>query len=225
VTASLFYPGPDRGVDRTLLVMLPGVGSAAEEFAAHGFIAAVQDGGGPIDVIAACPELDLYLDGTIAAALHETAIAPAMARGYARLWLLGISLGGMGALLYAAAHPAAVDGIVQLAPFLGTPGTIDEIASAGGIPAWSAPRSRATGGERTALLWLQHHIAQSPARPVLYLGYARQDRFAPGHRLIAQHLPPERVVAVEGGHDWDSWAILWGRMLERCPFAAKPGMR
>ncbi len=89
----------------------------------------------------------------------------------------------------------------------------------------AAPRSRAPGGERTALLWLQHHIAQSPARPALYLGYARQDRFAPGHRLLAQHLPPERVVAVEGGHDWDSWAILWGRMLERCPFAAKPAMR
>ena len=47
MTASFFYPAPDRapdrGVGRTLLVMLPGVGSEAEEFAAHGFIAAVQD--------------------------------------------------------------------------------------------------------------------------------------------------------------------------------------
>lgn len=223
--AHLSYAAPYRAAERTLLVMLPGVGCEAEAFAAHGFIASLHARGAAIDVIAARPPLDLYLDGNIDAALHETVIAPALARGYERLWLLGISLGGMGALLYAAAQRVAVDGVVLLAPFLGTPGTIAEIVSAGGIPAWSAPASRATGGERTALLWLQDYIVRSLADPALYLGYARQDRFAPGHRLLAQHLPSERVVAIEGGHDWNSWAMLWGRLLERCPWAAKPGAR
>jgi alpha-beta hydrolase superfamily lysophospholipase len=69
--------------------------------------------------------------------LHDAVIAPGMARGYRRLWLLGISVGGMGALLYTAARFASVDGLVLLAPFLGTPGTLAEVSAAGGITAWS----------------------------------------------------------------------------------------
>lgn len=215
----LFYPAPRGGTERTLLVMLPGVGSNAEDFAAHGFISAVHDRGWPIDIIAACPALDIYLEGGAAAALRDDVIAPAMAQGYARLWLLGISLGGLGALLYAARPDARIDGLVLLAPFLGTPGTVAEIAAAGGIPAWSAEQSRATGGERAALLWLQGFIARPATQPMLYLGYGRHDRFARGHELLAAHLPPERVIVSDGGHEWDSWAMLWQQLLERPSFA------
>jgi hypothetical protein len=67
------------------MVMLPAMGSTAEAFAAHGFISAVHDRAWPIDIVVACPELDTYLDGKIAEALESDVIAPARARGYARL--------------------------------------------------------------------------------------------------------------------------------------------
>lgn len=220
---SVYHAPPGGGRGRALLVMLPGMGMEADEFAAHGFVSAVHERQLPIDIIAARPELDLYLEGKIATALHDAIIAPAMARGYRRLWLLGISVGGMGALLYTAARLAPVDGLVLLAPFLGTPGTVAEISSAGGITAWRPQNSRATVVERKMLLWTQDFLAHSPARPALYLGYGSRDRFALGHGLLGRHLPPQRLVVDAGGHDWQTWTSLWLRILERHPFATEIG--
>jgi alpha-beta hydrolase superfamily lysophospholipase len=177
----------------------------------------------PVDIVAAQPDLDLYLDGEIADYLHNVVIAPAMARGYGRLWLLGISLGGMGALLYAAARLAPVDGLVLLAPFLGTPGTMAEVLSAGGITAWSPENSRATAVERKVLLWVRSFLTQASASPALFLGYGRDDRFAASHGLLARHLPQNQVVVSEGGHDWATWTSLWLRLLERRLFATEIG--
>ncbi|HEY1503256.1 MAG TPA: hypothetical protein VGF92_03095 [Stellaceae bacterium] len=221
--ASAFHPAPNGEPGRALLVMLPGIGMAADEFAAHGFVSAVHDRRLPIDIVAIQPELDLYLEGKIAGALHDTVISPAMARGYRRLWLLGISVGGMGALLYAAARLASVDGLVLLAPFLGTPGTLAEVSAAGGITAWPPENTRATTVERKMLLWLRSFLARSPTRPALYLGYGRDDRFARGHDLLAQHLPQQQVVVGGGGHDWATWTSLWLRILNGQPFAAEIG--
>src|SRR5690242_5311099 len=102
----IYHSPRGDGPGRALLVMLPGMGMKADDFAAHGFVSAVHARGLPLDILAAQPELDTYLEGRIDRVLHHTLIEPAMARGYARLWLVGISLGGMGALLYTAAQLA-----------------------------------------------------------------------------------------------------------------------
>jgi pimeloyl-ACP methyl ester carboxylesterase len=208
------HRSPTAGENRILLVMLPGAGITAADFAANGMVAAVHDRGLPVDIIAVEPPLDLYLDGGIVPALHETITA----QNYTRIWLLGISLGGMGALLYASAHP--VEGLVLLAPFLGTRGTVAEIARAGGLPNWSVAGSAATEMETRMLSWLQAHLAQNPRSPKLYLGYGLQDRFAPGHLLLAAHLPATQVITTQGGHDWASWTPLWRRLLDDSPFLA-----
>lgn len=215
----LHHRAPGDARDRVLLVMLPGVGIEAGAFTAHGMVAALHERGLAVDVVAARPELDLYLDGTIATALHRDIVEPALARGYARLWLLGISLGGMGALLYASRHEARVEGLILLAPFLGTQGTIAEIAEAGGFASWSAATSAATTTERRMLVWLLDVLSRRPARPALYLGHGRDDRFARGHRMLAERLPEGRVAAEAGGHDWDTWLRLWRRVLDASPFA------
>lgn len=218
---STFHRAPSREPSRVLLVMLPGLGSEAGEFAARGFVSAAQDCRLPIDVLAAGPDLDLYLENRIALSLHEAVVSPALARGYARLWFLGISVGGMGALLYAAAQLAPVEGLVLLAPFLGTPGTVAEIAAAGDIALWSPENSRATTAERQMLLWLQNCLARPVLQPAVYLGYGRRDRFARGHGLLAQRLSPRQVAVAEGGHDWETWSALWQQVLERRPFTAE----
>ncbi len=79
--------------------MLPGAGIEAQDFAAQGLVAAAQAGGQIVDVIAAKPDQALYLEGAVAPVLESAVIAPARAAGYTRLWLLGISLGGMGSTL------------------------------------------------------------------------------------------------------------------------------
>jgi pimeloyl-ACP methyl ester carboxylesterase len=213
--ASLHYQAPGAATNRVLLIMLPGAGIAAAAFAEHGMVAAVREHGLAADIIAVQPDLELYLDGGIAAALHSEIIEPALAQGFTRIWLLGISLGGMGALLYAGAHEAAVEGLVLLAPFLGTKGTIAEVAKAGGLASWKAAQSATTDPEKTMLVWLQDYLIKRPASPALYLGYGSEDRFAPGHRLLAGHLPDDCVVSAEGGHDWETWLTLWRLVLDR----------
>ena len=217
------HRAPDPRPDRTLLVMLPGVGIEPEDFAAHGFVAAAQASGLPVDIAVARPDLDLYLEGTIADAIESAIVAPARQVGYRRIWLLGISLGGMGALLYAGSPLASVDGIILLAPFLGTPGIIAEIGRAGGLHAWQPGEIAAKDGERALLAWLKSYIATLPPRPMLYLGYARGDRFVAGHVLLAGHLPAGRVVVAEGGHDWETWGKLWQLVLDKRPFAGPEG--
>lgn len=226
--AQRFHPGPGRatgpatdpGAARTLLVMLPGAGIDAAAFAARGMIATLHARAPLVDVLAAEPDLDLYLDDDVAGTLHRAVIAPARAADRRHLWLLGISLGGMGALQYAAAHPDEVDGLILIAPFLGTQGTVAEIAAGGGLAAWPPPDTVATVGERRMLAWLRDHLASTAARPELHLGYGTADRFARGHRLLADCLPASRVVTAEGGHGWETWLALWERLLDAAPFAA-----
>jgi pimeloyl-ACP methyl ester carboxylesterase len=213
------HKAPSDASERILLVMLPGVGIAAADFASERMVVAVHARVPDVDIIATRPDLDLYLDGAIAAALHDEIIAPAQAQGYARIWLLGISLGGMGALLYAAQFPGVVEGVVLLAPFLGTQGTVAELVRARHLAAWSAAGSAATALELLVLTWLQQYTAHRPPRPALYLGFGRTDRFADGHRLLADSLAPDQVFEQPGGHDWDTWRGLWSQILDTAPFA------
>jgi pimeloyl-ACP methyl ester carboxylesterase len=206
---TLNYPAPANDARRVLLVMLPGAGIEAGAFAAQGMVAQVHSRGLNVDMIAAAPELDLYLDGAAGPALHRAVIEPALAQGYDRIWVLGISLGGMGALLLARDCAARLEGLVLLAPFLGTPGTIAAVAAAGGLAAWQGGGS-GTEPERRILTWLQRR----PARPAIHLGFGEADRFARGHRMLAEHLPAEFVLREPGGHDWETWYVLWRRMLD-----------
>ncbi len=198
--------------------MLPGAGIAPGEFAEHGMVAAVHARSLAADIVVACPALEHYLDGTVAGALHQSVVALMQGKGYKRLWFLGVSLGGMGALLYTSAYPTELDGLILLAPFLGTRGSVAELAEAGGLAAWSPAASTVTPVEREMLIWLRDFVARRPARPVLYLGYGRGDRFAQGHRMLAAQLPKDRVVTADGGHDWETWLALWEQVLEAAPF-------
>ncbi len=203
--------------------MLPGVGIEASDFAGRGFVASVHERGLPVDIVAADLELDLYLDDAVAAEIHRSIIEPAQKRGYTRIWFLAISLGGMGALLYAGSKMANVEGLILLAPFLGTRGTIAEVARAGGLAAWSAGSSMTTPAERRLLLWLKEFSSKPEASPELYLGYGLRDRFAPGHATLADLLPRNRVVTADGGHDWETWAKLWRAILDAEPFSKNGG--
>ena len=214
----LHYPSGLPAAQRVLLAMLPGAGIAAEDFAVRGLVAAAQHGMPGLEVIALRPDLELYLEGTLAPVLHEGIIAPARAAGIQRIWLLGVSLGGMGALLHASEYPDCVEGLVLLAPFLGTAGTIAELTRAGRFDHWAAEASAATAPERQLLVWLQSHLRSGAKMPRLFLGHGKHDRFAAGHRLLAAQLPPSQVVQVDGGHDWAAWTEAWQAILARKPF-------
>jgi pimeloyl-ACP methyl ester carboxylesterase len=67
--------------------------------------------------------------------------------------------------------------------------------------------------ERDIWQWLA--TGAGAAKPLVYLGYGQDDRFAKGLQTLATTLPPAQITAVPGGHDWAPWRALWGGWLER----------
>lgn len=197
--------------ERLIMVMLPGAHQRGEEFVSRGMVAAAQARERRLEVWIAAPGLGAYLDAAVVPLLHD-ALAPARQAG-ARLWLAGLSLGGLGALEYARAHPAAVAGVLLVAPFLATRGAVAEISRAGGLAAWRPGSGGVSGAERSLLEWLGSARLDAPDVPAIHAGYGTMDRYAPTGRLLAQRLPPGRVVTARGDHDWPTWQILWRRML------------
>jgi hypothetical protein len=197
----------------TLLVMLPGAYSTPQEFVDEGFVAELRQRRLAVDVVIAGAKVDHYIEGPVLERLHGEVIGPARARGVRRVWLLGISLGGLFALGHAARYPAAVDGVLVLAPYLGRRTLLAEIAAAGGPGAWAAGRQAHPDDliEHEVWSWVARGLAAGP----VHLGYGRDDRFADAHRLLAALLPSDHHFDVPGGHDWPVWRALWQQWLGR----------
>jgi len=191
-----------------LLVLVPGAYFRPGDFAAHGFLKGLE-----IETVEAELPPSLYLEGDPAAWLQQNILAPARARGVDRIWLLGISLGALGALLAFQSDPADIAGMILLAPFLGTRGLIAEVAGAGGLAAWRPGEIAPADRERRMLARLK-----SETPPRLILGCGTEDRYADATRLLAAHAGTG-IVTTEGGHDWPSWERLWSQILQTAPFS------
>ncbi|RYF41275.1 MAG: hypothetical protein EOO25_10355 [Comamonadaceae bacterium] len=132
------------------------------------------------------------MEGRAEQRLQDEVIAPARGRGYAQIWLVGASLGGMGALLHQRSYPGSVDGMVLLAPYLGE----------------SAAQP----------LLLQHleSLRREPQRARnVWLAYGRSDRLRASMPLLEPLLPPGQVLVRDGGHDWQLWSPVTGDILRR----------
>ena len=220
-------PCGTRAASQTLLVLLPGAYSAPEEFEAAGFIAAARQAGVAADIAIADAHLGYFTDKSVLQRLRDDVVLPARARGVRNVWLVGISLGGFGALGYALRHPAEVSGVVAIAPYLGRRTLLRDIVAGGGPTVWRNTAMPEGPDDVETGLWQWLSAPQSagrpgraesdnaPDRPPVWLAYGRDDRFADSHRLLSSVLPAERVDTVSGGHDWPPWRALWDRWLAR----------
>ena len=211
---TLAYPGAGVGAG-DLVVFLPGRGDRAEDFEERGLLAAARKAGLEADVLAVDAHLGYYYKRVIVDRLWADVVLPARARGYRRLWVVGISLGGLGSITLAQEHPDAVAGILAIAPYLGEPDLTREIEAAGGLARWEgAPSERDFRG-----VWgFLRGYATGHQRPPLWLAYGSSDRYAYAHRLLASALPGDRVLVAPGGHDWKAWDPLWAEFLARGAF-------
>jgi len=217
----------DEGRSDTLLIFLPGAFLKPEEFEREGFVQAVRERDLCADSLLVDADVSYYYDQTFVERLHEDVLQPQRALGYEKIWLVGISIGGFGALIHELARPGLVDGIVTLAPYLGRRPVGAEIQKAGGLRQWQPPEGPPPDQEvdRKLWPWLQQYASPqgASALPPLYLGFGLSDRFAANHRLLADALPPERVFTTEGGHDWPQWSQLWRKLLDVLPLPASAG--
>ena len=207
--------------ERVLLLMLPGAKNTPQQLVENGFIRALRDRNLPVDVLALDTHVDLYLDRKdIERVLHQ-ALDEIRAQGYQRIWVLGISLGGSGAMICATQRSAEIEGVFLLAPFLGTRGLIAEVEAAGGLHHWRSGEIEARDHERALLAEVQRCLWGGAGFPGIYLGYGGDDRYRGASLLLAEHLPAHQVSQLQGGHDWETWIRLWGGLLDSVTFEPK----
>jgi hypothetical protein len=235
---------PAQRHSQDLVIFLPGAYSTPEEFAEEGFLTLMQQAGVHADAWMADANLSYFGDGSMWRRLEADVFGPARTAGYARIHLVGISLGGLLTLATLADEPSWVHSALVLAPYLGPRRLWRDIQMAGGLLAWSAtpssdqtalplPNAQALDDEvlaRRALRFLAHSHqqarmgqAEGPPRLInrLHMGWGLQDRYAQAQASMATLLPPGHGFSLDGGHDWPAWRRLWAQYLAHGPLAGR----
>lgn len=206
-----------------LIVFLRGMGGAwgcliepHKCFETLGFVEAVQEKRLPFDMVAPDLNFTYYEKRTLVERLTQDVIKPAKAVGYEKIWLVGVSMGGLGAILYRVKAAEPVDGVLLLGPYLGEPSILAEISKVGGLKKWNPGPY---GGEKDWQRMVWDGLKQAgehPDEPIpLYLGVGLDDLFYEGQKLLADALPPDRVIAVSGGHKLSTFKKIWDIFLDR----------
>lgn len=216
------HPAPVQGDGAApLVVVLPGRYDDLASLTDSGVVEAIQSQWPRADVLLAAAAMDYYIDGVVADRLHREIVAPARERGVQQLWVVGASLGGMGALLYERAHPGELDGIVLLAPYLGDRAIIGQIMAAGGPCQWQpGPPQTINGSNFETELWrsLRGLADDADRAGRIWLAYGDEDRLRYAIPAIAPLLDPDQVIEVSGGHEWGVWTpaarMLFGQIAD-----------
>lgn len=216
-TVNFMHPGGKR--QETLLVFLPGIRDMVAVFADEGFVSAARMSGIKADMIGVEAHLGYYEKKEFLPRLKADVIAPARLLGYKNIWLVGISLGGFGAIWYDIENPGDLTGIVALAPYLGEPEVVEDVARAGGLHGWRPAANAELDDQHRIWRGLKSYERRQMCAGRVYLGYGRQDKFAVPDGMLAAVLPPEQVFTIEGGHDWSAWRPLWDSILKSPAFA------
>ena len=209
-----------------LVVFMPGLLDTPDSFREHGFLEDAARASDRCDLVAVDAHLGYYRSGQVRERVREDILRLAETRGYTEFWVVGISMGGMGALLVAQDNASRVNGVVLLAPFLGDEALLREIADAGGLARWEGPEDvdpfGADGFDDALWGWLRGYADPSAERPELYLGHGVDDD-RPGLSLLVEHVSPRRYGTTPGGHNWTTWRVLWRRLLASPPWDPAPG--
>jgi pimeloyl-ACP methyl ester carboxylesterase len=215
---SVLWPLPDTiptaliagdGAHEVLVVVLPGRADDLDGLRRSGIAEAIQQGDPQPDVLLVGATPRYYREGRLTERLREQIVLPARVQGYRRIWLVGASMGGFGAMLYQRRYPDDVDAVLLLAPYMGDDRLIRQIADAGGVSAWD-PGPRPAGvepGNASREIWRVVHgwAAGSTAATPVWLVCGTEDRFFDAAQLMAAALHEEHFIPLSGGHAWSVW--------------------
>jgi pimeloyl-ACP methyl ester carboxylesterase len=211
---------PARG--QRLFILLPGRRDRAADFARHGFIVMAQRRVPDLDCVAVDATIGYYLDGSVADRIQREIVIPARAHQYREIWLVGVSMGGLGAFFHQRAFPDEIDGLILLAPFVGDDRKLfADIDAAGGAALWASAqpagnveRNSATF-QRDLWLFLGGLPFQPGSRRQIWVAYGDRDRLLPGIERFSTVIPPGRMFRLPGGHTWGVWKTGFNEILER----------
>lgn len=194
------------GPARALMVLLPGAGDRMGCFHDHGLVDTALRSPLEVDVLEVDAHFGYYRSLTLIERLVED-VLERWSGTYESIWLVGVSMGCMGALLTAERRPDAVSGCVLLSPYLGRRRLAREIDEAGGLTRWQPPEdAQVWRWDLASWTYLQRALlAPVPTDPMLHLVHGDTDLSPRAHALVTAHLAPSQVTSVAGEHEWSTW--------------------
>jgi len=194
---------------QALVVFFPGFGGEGIYYEQQGCIEAMRERGFDADILILNLKPRIYIDNEIVEMLKSEIISPAKAQGYKLIYLVGISMGGHGVLLYVTKYPEDIEAVLLLSPFISGSLQTNAIIKAGGIEKWE--HCPFIGWDQACRLWqtLKIYISNTERRSNIFLGYGTEDIFVKECRVLGGLLPPEHVFTVPGKHNWTTWKKLW----------------
>jgi len=198
-----------------LVVFLPGRWSRVEEFERQGFFEIARKRWPDARLVAADLHLGYYKNQSIARRLHEDVILPARRSGVKSVRIVGISMGGLGALIYDVEYPGQVDELVLLSPFLGEEDALQEIEASGGLQKWRpGPLAEKDFSRKLWLNLRENRLVKGRPTKVL-LGCGTEDRLATSNRMFAKEFLESDVQEwIAGSHDWPTWRPLFESLAQ-----------
>lgn len=205
-----------NGSGDELVVFLPGRWSLAEEFEREGLFEIARNKWPEARLVGPDLHIGYYKNQTMIRRLHEDVILPARQSGVKTIRLVGVSMGGMGALVYDLEHPGEVAEIHLLSPYLGEEEALAEISAAGGLAKWNPGTPRADDFSRRLWAGLRKKWLREGNRPTVYLGCGTEDHLASSNRMFAsEFLNESDQTWIAGTHDWPTWRSLFEKMVEK----------
>ncbi|GAA5169947.1 alpha/beta fold hydrolase [Viridibacterium curvum] len=207
-----------------LIVMLPGLFDTPEDFVKNGFVSALRERGIKARVLIPDAHFGYYESRTVDQRILEDIIIPARASGAREIWLVGVSMGGLGSLIFSQQHRPLVQRIFLIGPYPGTDKVMRKIRDAGGPGPWAQlgydnddPDARIYAFWH----WLVSRSKGPQSPPFISFGTGDSDRYRSDQQILGSLLPVTSRFDAKGGHDWRTWHKIWLQMLDALPADAK----
>jgi pimeloyl-ACP methyl ester carboxylesterase len=212
---TLYYNAGENAPHVNMIIFLRGRSGSHEDFDSEGFVNDIRVRKLPFDMAAPNAHLGYYFGETLVPRLKTDVIEFAKTKGYSKFWLVGVSMGGLGALMYTLNHPDDIQGVCLISPFLGYDKIIREISSAGGVRQWEPGEyDPQKDWQRMLWHWLKRNADNDSLLSRFYLGYGTDDSFVPAIQLLGDLLPPGNIFTTSGGHTPKAMKQVWLMLLE-----------
>jgi hypothetical protein len=212
-----FFAG-DSSPTGELIIFLPGRGDDLGAFQRAGFIESLLQSKRATDSVVVDAHFGYYKSGLVAERVYQDILLPFQQKGYKRFVVVGASLGGYGALWLNSEYPDLISGMVLLAPYLGRNPLIEKIEASGGVNLWRSQLDYTPGPDKPDELvwcWIDDLGNGEQAKiDKIMLAYGEKDRFSKAAGLLARSVPGSNVFINDGGHNWNTWKLLWDEVLQ-----------
>ncbi|BCX49409.1 esterase [Haloferula helveola] len=196
-----------------LVILLPGRHSLPSEFRREGFLELVRGKHPSATIVAPDLHIGYYRNRSATERIHRDLVVPAREAGIRDVTLVGISMGGLGAVLYDLEHPGMAKSLVLLSPFLGDEEVIEDIRASSGLESWRPKGPEPDGFSRRVWIGLQKQWLNGHSRPDLLLGCGRSDRLAATSKLFQREFLNRGEAAwLAGDHNWPTWKCLYAEL-------------